>query len=462
MNSILKLSGFNISSGNICCGPDSFLFNLPRLAIAAVIATIFFIILALWPPALGAYTIEKRDEPATGQLVISPTKVELDANPGETVSRDITVANRTEQTATIRFSLEDFEGSNNPSQATVFMGEDDSDRGARRWLSPEVSSIVLKQGEAITFRVKVSIPRNSEPGGYYAALFADSTSEIEGEPVPAADIPTRVNCLFLIRVSGNVREEGSLKNLEVPYLSEYGPVDLGLVFNNLGNVHLKPSGRIIITNLLGQTVAEIPVKEWVVLPEASRRTVVQWEGNFLLGRYTARAEIDYGPGDNKLTVSRSFWVIPWKIVLAGLATLLALLLLIIKVSRKKRRAGSGPESGGAGPAATETAEQAISPGETPAPEQGKETLSTHVALNEIFPSMDDTQVVDLTDADTIRLIRSLISSGLDLARGYMSEGKTGDARRELEEAKSAAQRIGLLSEVGVIDGMLRTLGPGHS
>ena len=132
------------------------------------------------PASAFAYTVEKHDDAVTGQFVISPTKVELDMKPGESGTRDIMVANRTGSTVTIEFSVEDFEGSSDPSQATVFLGEEDSSWGARNWLEPEISSIVLKQGETITFRTKVTVPKNAEPGGHYAALFASSTYETTG------------------------------------------------------------------------------------------------------------------------------------------------------------------------------------------------------------------------------------------------------------------------------------------
>lgn len=434
--------------------------NRHRYFALAVMAILMGLLIS-WPASLAAYTIEKHDDQVTNQYVISPTKVELEVKPGDNVSRDLIVANRTGQTIAINFTIEDFEGSRDPAESTIFLGEETSTWGAKDWLDPEISSIVLKHGETMTFRVKVSVPRNAEPGGHYAVVFATSTAETIDEQGSRLDITSRVGSLFLIRVAGNVREEGFLSGLETPSFLEYGPVDFGLIFNNEGNVHLKPSGRILVSNMLGQSSAEIPVREWVVLPESARRNTVQWDARYLFGRYTAKAEIYYGPNEEKLTLTKTFWVIPWKLLLGALVIIIVIILLVIMTVRKKKRSREELEDE-LDRLRTGAQEKAAAPAETgagaaePAVDEAS-SKSRHVALDELFPSMSDDRVVDLNDHDTIRLVRSLIDCGIDLARAYIDEGKVEEARYELMEAKSAAQHIGLLADVGIIDNMLRSL-----
>lgn len=420
---------------------------------------IVFVFMAYWPTVASAYTVELHDDDVTGQFVISPTKVELELNPGESATRDIVVANRTGDAITISFSMEDFEGSHDPAEATVFLGDDDSAWGARKWLEPEIPSIVLKHGETVTFSTRVNVPRNAEPGGYYAALFAFSTYESEDEQGSVINITSRVGTLFLIKVAGDVIEDGTLNKPEVPWFSEYGPIDIGLVFNNNGNVHVKPSGRVMITNLLGQTVAEIPVSEWVVLPESARRHMVNWDSHYLFGRYTAKAEIGFGLGGSPMIVSSTFWVVPWKIVLAIVLGVILLTLFISWLVRRRRSTHRDME---AELEELRTAQQdSVTPeAETTSAMEPQTTSQEHekfVALNELFPSTGDTSIINIEDEETRRLIGDLVAQHLDLAKAYISERKLDDAHRELMEARSAAQRIDLLFDVGIIDDMLRQL-----
>lgn len=426
-----------------------------RLALFCMVVALSFLVLLAFHAAFAlAYTVEPHDDPVTGQFGISPTKVELDVKQGDVISRDIQVYNRTGSTITIEFSLQDFEGSNDPQQATVFKGNEDGKWSARQWLQPEISSIVLKQGETVTFNTKITIPKDAEAGGHYAALFASSTSLSQNNDGSALNITSQIASLFLIRVEGAVVEVGNLNKPEIPSFSEYGPVNIGLVFNNQGNVHLKPSGHVTITNLLGQVVADVPVPEWVVLPEASRRTVVTWDSHFLFGRYTATAEIGYKSDGSPIVVTTTFWVIPWKIILAAAILLIIIVVALVwwRVRRKRRkRRETDAELEG-----LRTAKEGIKTVEPTVIEPAAEEKSI-VALNAIFPSMGDTGLVDLRDEETQGLIRDIINQETDLARTYIADGRIEEARAELEEARAAARRIGLLAVIGMIDDLLREL-----
>lgn len=408
-----------------------------------------------------AYTVEQHPDQVTGQLVVSPTKYDLKMKPGETSSQDIIVANRTGKTQTIEFSVEDFEGSSDPAQATFFMGDEDSNWGARHWIEPEIRSIVLDQGETITFSAKISVPRSAEAGGHYAALFSSSEMETTDEHGSAISITSRVGCLFLISVSGDVREEGNIGPIEKPSFTEYGPLEIGLVFNNTGNVHLKPSGRIIITNFLGQTMAEIPVKEWVVLPESSRRNLVEWDEHNLFGRYTIRAEITYGAEGQQVTVSDSVWALPWKIALVVAVSIVIFIVLISFLVRRKRGNRRELETELErlrGKDTDVTLEPEPAPEEpVPATDVVERPANRLIELNVLFPSTEDSRVINLADPEIQELVRDLINSELDLARAFIEEGNPEQARHELLEARNAARTAGMLAEAGGIDDMLQSL-----
>lgn len=418
-----------------------------------------------------AYTVEKNDDQVTGQIVISPTKIEMNADPGDRATREISLTNRTGEPVTFQFTTEDFQGSTDPSQATVFMGETSSPWGAADWIEPEVSSIVLDQGETLTLTATIRVPPNAEPGGHYAALFASWAID-EVEDGAAIQVTKRVGTLFLITVSGNIVHDATLDKPEVKGFSEYGPVNIGLVFNNHGNVHAKPTGKVVIRNIFGQTVAQIPVEEWVVLPDSSRRTLVQWGGKYHFGRYTASAEIGYSEERSLLISQTSFWVIPWKIVaavLAGLAVIIVFTYLMWKRKRSGQRSRTQREDeldrlraekaggGTAYPAGTASTVAMGDSGEMTPGGIPMEVQDEHIALNELFPSMGDSRVVNLSDPDNIKLIRKLVYSELDMARLHIKEGHAAEARINLLEARAAAQRIGLLSEIGPIDDMLKYL-----
>lgn len=429
--------------------------NSLLLAFACLFITFF-----LTQREAGAYTIEQRDEQVTGQFLITPVKAEIDLFPGQSVTREVMVANHTGKQITLDFSLEDFAGSPDPSESHVFLGDEDSPWSARAWLDPEMDSIVLDQGEMVTFDVKISAPSDAAPGGHYAALFA-SSQEVAETGEGNVRLTSRVGTLFLIKMAGEIESMGTLNEPEVPSITNFGPINIGLVFNNLGNVHETPSGRVEITNIFGQTVADIPVDEWVVLPESSRRIEVEWGNKWHLGPYNVNAEIVYGEEGNLISATSTIWFFPWPVILAVIIGVLFILLMVFLIVKKRRTSrGEAAESMGMPEPPVppvepetelETAKEAVPAEEaviaTAAP--GKTML-----LNELLPSIGDNRMVDISDEETRQLIKTLINNEIDLARSYMMEGKNKEARRELMEARTAALKMELLSEVAVIDDFL--------
>lgn len=432
-----------------------------------VVATVALaLMMAILPGDSSAYTVEKRDEPVTEQFVISPTKVELTLQPGQSAVRQITIVNRTGKIVMSSFSVEDFEGSRDPAESHRLMGIDDSSWGARLWMKPELEAIELEHGETLTFDVRIQVPLDAEPGGHYAAVLA--LAEEQDVQEGGVQLKGRVTALFLITVPGDIDSRGNLNDPEVPLLSSYGPTTIGLVFNNLGNVHQSPAGTVTITNILGQQVAEIPVKEWVVLPESARRTQIEWPGKWHLGPYKVTARISYGDNGETLYTTSTMWFIPWQLILAALAISIIITGLYLLITRNRRRNKQAiqdeldelralnleqEEEYWQEDEAMEADDEATADTDADAATRTAQL----VPLNELLPSTEDTKLVDISDPETRQLIRELINNEMDLARMYIMESKHEEARRELEEAKAAALRIGLLAEVATIDGLLSYL-----
>jgi len=75
----------------------------------------------------------------------------------------------------------------------------------------------------------------------------------------------------------------------------------------------------------------------------------------------------------------------------------------------------------------------------------------------LFPSMDDSQVIDVNDEETKDLIRTLIDGELELSRALITAGQVREARGKLMDVRSAAHRIKLLPEIVMIDDLLMSL-----
>ena len=225
------------------------------------------------------------------------------------------------------------------------------------------------------------------------------------------------------------------------------------------------------TPATGQLVLSPPKTELDVNPgEVTSSGIVL--ANQTSNSYTVRAEISYGFGDKQIIMSSSFWAIPWKIILAVISSLIIIVILLSWATRGRRQVkatrqveldqlhtnyAAVTEAALEEPQETETtmAETgepvAAGPERQPPP---TEPVSSRMPLNELFPSMNDNRMIDIDDDETRKLLRTMIDNEMDLARACITEGKNDEARLELLEARGAAQKLGLLSEVGLIDDML--------
>ena len=271
-----------------------------------------------------AYTIENYQDKVEDRFVISPVNLELNLMPDESTTQNITIINRLGRTAEFTLNREDFIGSEDPEKSTVFLGEDSSAvTSARNWISTEIEKITLNHGDRLTLPVSIKVPKGVNTGSHYTAVFV-SVASPESSEKDKVKLVSRVGTLILINVPGNNQESGEISDFNADRkFYRNGPVEFNTVFKNTGNVYQKVRGEITITNILGAQVAQIPIKDWVVLSNASRRQTVEWDKKWLVGRYKAHLTAFYGLGGNLTDKSEViFYAFPWHI---------ALLLMVILV-----------------------------------------------------------------------------------------------------------------------------------
>lgn len=304
------------------------------------------IVLGFLSPALSVFAVSRTQltvQPLN-DFVLEPGKAEVFVNPGETVTRYISVTSRIAEESNFQIVIEDFKGSDDPNAPVVLLGNERGPYSLKDFLNPEIDAFSLKLGEKITIPVELSIPADTPPGGYYGAVIVSNTNRdlTEGQSADAqgqTQVISRVGVLFLVRVNGEVTEAGSLEDFKLlgPESSfrQSPPTGFEVLFRNSGNVHLVPHGKITVTNLIGTIVDSLPVDAYFALPDALRYREVPWDSpRFMLGRYVAELEFYKGYGDDIESRTISFWVLPLRIVIPVLIGIFLLALLIYYVGRR--------------------------------------------------------------------------------------------------------------------------------
>jgi hypothetical protein len=279
-------------------------------------------------------------------LTISPVKVEVSGDPGQTLTGEIELFNEQMDTKTLFSSFENFEPSGDTGSPKFTSG----DTGLATWMSI-TPQVVLKSSETKKVPYSITIPPDAEPGGYFSAIFwSEYNPAVTDESV--VSIGGKLGVLILLRVNGDIKEAAGISSFgiedEAWWYSQL-PINFVYRFNNQGGDRVVPLGDIVIRNTFGGLTATLPANatEGSVLPNSIRKFQSQWgvtppateEQTFLLtvnkqfsdfhfGRYTANVSVLYGQENQVASDSFTFYIIPWQLLLVSLIPILAFVLFL--------------------------------------------------------------------------------------------------------------------------------------
>ena len=290
----------------------------------------------------GTLTAHAEDSLPGGAFVVRPAKVELSIPPGEKRTTEIKLANGGGAPLHVEVSFEYVGASpqSTPSDEPIkLLGRDGGTYELTQFFHTPKTSFDILSGKEVSVPITVSIPRDAEPRGVYgAAVFTFHPAFDAAEKRDAnIAVESRVATLYFVRIEGGVREEGKLaqfglfNNVRTTLSpSEGKPLRFQVAYENTGNVHLNPYGKLSITPLVGDA-QEVLIDPWAVLPGATRMREVDLGKPLSLGRYTAHIELNRGYQDIVDEQEVVFWVVPGP---EGTVLIIALLLAFVYIIRR--------------------------------------------------------------------------------------------------------------------------------
>ncbi|MEI6498803.1 MAG: hypothetical protein WCO23_02485 [bacterium] len=297
------------------------------------IAGMFLVVLFL----SNTTTVKAADEAAGRSITIIPPSFELYANPGESITQKLRVRNDATEAGKYTVMAEDFKAVGESGSVDLVDDQQATTSfSLSKWVVAEPKSFTLAAGEEKEIPFSINVPKDAEPGGHYCSILIKLGGDTPVES--GAVVASRVGSLVLLRVSGNVNEDAVVESFKAS--KDYypkSPVDFELRVKNNGNNHIKPVGTIVITNIFGQKVAELPIEGLNVLPDAIRKMNTQWKfTSFLANRYTATLVATYGQQNKSLSATTSFYVFPKFVgIILGVIVLLVIVLLASRKQIKK-------------------------------------------------------------------------------------------------------------------------------
>ncbi|HUD20544.1 MAG TPA: hypothetical protein VMQ44_00535 [Candidatus Saccharimonadales bacterium] len=275
-------------------------------------------------------------------LTISPLVFELTTNPGDKISNSIMITNANSTTPVdITMDVEPFVGTDT-GEAKIVTEQDDPSYSLKQWVTLTPASFHLEPKRTQIVAYTINVPKDAEAGGRYASILASSKQSAIG--TTGAMTVQEVGSLILLGVNGNYTYSASAKDFKTvgasdtpdqkyKRLFESGPVHFLTKIGNSGNVHIKPEGFVVVNNIFGKKVVDLPFPQKNIIPNSDRVITTDWN-DAKIGYYTATLALNYGEKGGQLNATTAFIVFPWKI---GLPIIfLAVLAVWFIIARRKR------------------------------------------------------------------------------------------------------------------------------
>ncbi len=315
-----------------------------------IIFILFFFLILLLP-----YPIKS--------LTISPPLMDLEVDPGQTIVEEFKVINETDEPIELSVSIERFRARGEEGQPE-FVSSEEEEAEFYNWIEIDKEPFILLPQTRKIIPLIIRVPEKASPGGYYAAIFWSTAPPKIKEEKIAVGVVGKVGALILLKITGEVKEEGRLLEFflkERKRILNRLPVDFVVRFENTGNVHLKPEGEIEITDIFGKVITSLLInkRRANVLPESVRKFENKWEtryrgakglileakkkenflenfirefrnekNNFAFGKFFAQLNLRYGKERKFVEATRDFWIIPWRIFSFSLVSLIIVLFFL--------------------------------------------------------------------------------------------------------------------------------------
>lgn len=272
-------------------------------------------------------------------LKISPVRSDVTVVPGKSGTVVVKVTNLTKLPMTIQSIENDFIAGDERGTPALIL---DANKYApthslKRFMVP-IKNVTIAPGKIKEIKLVINVPADAKPGGYYGAV---RFSPVSDDGSTSVNLNASAASLVLLTVPGDAVEKLRLTDFSIMQGSKIDTVfqssnDLKVSYRfiNEGSIQEGPFGKVTVKQ--GDKVVynydfNIDNPREMVLPDSARRWDVPLKNIGSFGNYTVTATFTYGKNNESLNVTKSFWVIPWSVIVGAVVGLLALIGLVVGI-----------------------------------------------------------------------------------------------------------------------------------
>lgn len=270
-------------------------------------------------------------EARTSQAVtLSPASTEVSIDSGSSVSKSIDIINSGIDNFNITLTTAPYyvSGTNYDPHFTQLPGTVD----ASKWVKLSLTKSAVGGYKVFTIPYSIVVPQNTAPGGYYAVIFAETSTDDTKTGVVSHN---RVGNILYITVNGLVKSGGSLVGSPLSSVGFGGDVPITTKITNSGGTHFITKASYTVTNFKGDTVFSANTERYV-LPQTEREISSSWSPQSFFGIFTVHRSATIAGALKSLPDEKILIINPWIIV--AVAFVIGILVGIsVRHARRRRR-----------------------------------------------------------------------------------------------------------------------------
>ena len=304
--------------------------NMTKLKLASLLLAVVGILsLAVSAPAVAASEDQK------SQITVTPTKLQLDLDPGQQIDGEYTAINTGDLQVTIKvyaspYRILDSEYNRQYDDTTWSRAQ------LASWVSYEQDEFTLDPEESVVVRYRIEVPTNVPAGGHYAMLMTEIQPDDSQGDGASIISKKRIGISAMAHVAGETVRSGSIASDEVGFWQTGSTVESSLAIENTGKIHFPVKTQMKVHSLLDKLIYTSDELELDVLPDTTRAMDHEWS-EASIGLYRVELVANFLNEDH--VVSRWVLVMPLWIPLVAFIVLFAGLVHWLYRKRKNKSKG---------------------------------------------------------------------------------------------------------------------------
>ncbi len=203
----------------------------------------------------------------------------------------------------------------------------------KSWFSFSTPGGHVNPGQSITVNYAINMPADTPPGGYYAAVFAQTQYPKSANGITLNE---RVGEIFYIQAAGPVTRKGEVASWQSD-LFQKPPLTAVLRLENDGTIHYPATIQVNVRDAFGSSKLSLnTTKE--VLPQTVRRVTISWNKAPAIGIFKVTGTVSFLNQHKTLPTKWVFVMSQTVRLVLGAILLVIILLGVLRYAYRRRSA----------------------------------------------------------------------------------------------------------------------------